>query len=79
MWASFDGGETWPIKRLVHDGPGAYSSLAAGRPGTPTQGWIFLHFEGGPEGASTLARFRLSWLLEGVETGDGSVPRLIDS
>ena len=31
VWASFDGGETWPVKRLVEDGPSRYSSLAAGR------------------------------------------------
>ena len=36
VWASLDGGRTWPVKRLVVDGPGAYSSLAAGRPGTPS-------------------------------------------
>ena len=35
VWASFDGGRTWPVKRLVHDGPGAYSTLAVGRSGTP--------------------------------------------
>ncbi|MGI9473690.1 MAG: sialidase family protein, partial [Rubripirellula sp.] len=27
VWASFDGGQTWPVKRLVHEGPSAYSSL----------------------------------------------------
>jgi hypothetical protein len=42
VWASFDGGQTWPVKRLVHEGPFAYSSLAAGRPGTPGEGWIYL-------------------------------------
>ena len=71
VWASFDGGRTWPVKRLVHDGPSAYSSLHAGRPGTPSEGWIYLHFES--EG-SKIARFNLSWLLEGEETGDGSLP-----
>ena len=30
-----DGGETWPLKRLIEPGPFAYSSLSAGRPGTP--------------------------------------------
>jgi len=75
VWASFDCGETWPIKRLVYDGPGAYSSLNAGRPGTPSEGWIYLNFEGGPEGGSTVARFNLSWLLAGEKTEDGSLPR----
>ena len=74
VWASFDGGRTWPVKRLVHDGASAYSSLTAGRPGTPSEGWIFLHFEGGPSGGSQVARFNLSWLLAGEPTGDGTMP-----
>ncbi len=74
VWASFDGGKSWPIKRLVFDGPSAYSSLTAGRPGTPSEGWIYLHFEGGPQGGSTVARFNLAWLLEGEATGDGELP-----
>lgn len=77
VWASFDGGDTWPIKRLVFDGPSAYSSLAAGRPRTPSEGWIYLHFEGGPEGGSTVARFNLTWLLGGEPTGDGELPSWI--
>lgn len=70
VWASFDGGKTWPIKRLVHDGPGAYSSLAAGRPGTPSEGWIYLMFEGGDEHmyqGAQMARFNLTWLLDGKD------------
>lgn len=74
VWASFDGGKTWPLKRLVHDGPSAYSSLASGRPGTPSEGWIYLHFEGGTDGGSKVARFNLSWILDGVATGDGTLP-----
>jgi sialidase-1 len=66
VWGSFDGGKTWPVKRLVYDGPSGYSSLAAGRPQTPSEGWIYLHFEGGPKSGSHVARFNLSWLLEGV-------------
>ncbi len=77
VWASFDGGRTWPVKRLVHDGKSAYSSLNAGRPGTPSEGWIYLHFEGGPEGGSTVARFNLTWLLQGEPTGDGEVPEWV--
>jgi len=74
VWASFDGGETWPIKRRVFEGPSAYSSLAAGRSGTPSEGWIYAHFEGGPIGGSAVARFDLAWLLGGEPTGDGVVP-----
>ena len=76
VWASFDGGKTWPIKRRVFDGPCAYSSLNAGRPGTSSEGWLYLLFEGGQshkyEGGY-LARFNLSWLLEGEKTGDGEL------
>jgi sialidase-1 len=79
VWASFDGGETWPVKRLVFDGPAAYSSLNAGRPGTPSEGWIYLHFEGGPQGGSTVARFNLSWLVQGERTGDGIIPKWAQS
>jgi sialidase-1 len=79
VWASFDGGRTWPVKRLVHEGLSAYSSLATGRPGTPSEGWIYLQFEHG-EGQQQyagcqLARFNLAWLLEGQATGDGQLPQ----
>ena len=77
VWASFDGGATWPVKRLVYEPHGAYSSLGAGRPGTPGEGMIYLLFEGGPDGTYTqmqVARFNLAWLLAGEPTGDGEVP-----
>ena len=74
VWASFDGGRTWPLKRLIHEGRFAYSSLTAGRPGTKSEGWIYLQFEGGPRGAATVARFNLSWVLRGEKAGDGAVP-----
>jgi len=71
VWVSFDGGKTWPLKRLVTENAFAYSSLDAGRPGTPSEGWIYLHYEGG---GSKVARFNLSWLMGGEPTGDGTVP-----
>ena len=71
VWASFDGGKTWPVKRLVYEGGFAYSSLSAGRPGTKSEGWIYLQFE---SGGAKMARFNLSWVLEGEKTGDGEVP-----
>jgi len=83
VWASFDGGETWPIKRLVFDGPSAYSNLGVGRSGTPSEERIYLLFEGGPRGAGSavqVAVFNLSWLLEGEKTGNGEVPeRAVES
>lgn len=72
VWASFDGGNTWPVKRLVTEGSFAYSSLTAGLPGTPGEGWIYLHFE---SDGSKVARFNLEWLQQGTATGDGTLPR----
>jgi sialidase-1 len=74
VWASFDGGKTWPVKRLVDAEAGGYSSLAAGRPGTPSEGSIYLLYEEGPGKAGKIARFNLSWLLDGERTGDGRLP-----
>ena len=82
VWASFDGGKTWPVKNLVYEGPSAYSSLSAGRPGTPSEGWIYLQFEGGEEHkyeGGYFARFNLSWILQGERTGDGELPAWIRS
>ena len=70
VWASFNGGKTWPVKRLVFDGPSGYSNLAAGRAGTPSAGRIYLLFEGGAGGHRSgiqVAVFNLSWLLNGRE------------
>ncbi|NIA13409.1 MAG: exo-alpha-sialidase [Nitrospiraceae bacterium] len=65
VWASFDGGLTWPVKRLVYEGPSAYSSLAAGADGT-----IYLLFERGEKKLYervAVARFNLAWLCEGQD------------
>ncbi|MEX0742127.1 MAG: sialidase family protein [Phycisphaeraceae bacterium] len=72
VWASFDGGKTWPVHRLVEEGSFAYSSLAAGRPGTPSEGYIYLMYESGghPNSAGHVARFNLSWLTEGRSVSD---------
>jgi sialidase-1 len=71
VWASFDGGKTWPIRRQVDAGGFAYSSLDAGRPGTRSEGWIYLLYE---SGGGKVARFNLGWLLGGEKTGDGEMP-----
>jgi sialidase-1 len=70
-WASFDGGKTWPVKRLITEGGFGYSSLNAGRPGTKSEGSIYCHYE---SGGSKVARFNLSWLVKGEKTGDGTIP-----
>jgi sialidase-1 len=74
VWASFDGGKTWPLKRLVTEGAFAYSSLDVGRPGTKSDGWIYLFSEGA---GGEMWRFNLSWLLAGTKTGNGEVPKWI--
>lgn len=71
VWASFDGGKSWPIKRLVDRGTFAYSSLDVGRPGTKTAGQIYLNYE---SGGSKMARFNLSWILAGDKTRKGEIP-----
>jgi len=74
VWASFDGGATWPVKRLVFAGPGAYSCLGVGRTGTASQGRVFLIFEGGakgPHAAVQVVSFNLAWLLDGREVPAG--------
>ena len=77
LWVSFDGGETWPLKRLVFGGPAGYSNLAGGRAGTASEGKIYLLYEGGSEGrnsAVNVAVCNLSWILDGRDisyiTGD---------
>jgi sialidase-1 len=76
VWASFDGAKTWPIKRLVTEGEFAYSSLASGRPGTKSEGWIYLGYE---NHGMQVARFNLSWILDGEKTGDGTLPRPLEA
>jgi arylsulfatase A-like enzyme len=73
IWASFDGGETWPVKRVIEPGPFAYSSLDAGRPGTASEGFVYLLYETGSAGGAVV-RFTLPWILGGELTGDGKIP-----
>ena len=74
VWMSPDGGQTWPVKRLVYDGASAYSSMSAGRSDTPSEGSVYLMFEGGPGGGAQIGRFNLAWVLQGELTGDGEIP-----
>jgi sialidase-1 len=81
VWASLDGGETWPVKRLVFAGDSGYSTLGVGRPGTPSQGRIYILFDGCTDGVWGVkaAVFNLAWLLDGEKTGNGEVPEWIDN
>ena len=61
---SYDEGKSWPVSRLVHEGPSAYSSLAILHDGT-----IGLLYEGGeehPYEGITFARFNIEWLINGA-------------
>lgn len=78
VWASLDGGKTWPAKRLVFDGKSGYSSMTSGRPGTPSEGWIYLHYEGGESKGSTIAKFNLAWILDGDDAGRKLLQNLRD-
>ena len=58
--SSLDDGRTWPVARLIHEGPAAYSSLARLHDGS-----VGLLYEAGSEGpyeAIQLARFSIGWL-----------------
>ena len=58
--ASFDCGQTWPVAKVLHEGPSAYSSMAVGEDGS-----IYVLFENGknhPYEKISLARFSLDWL-----------------
>ena len=62
---SYDEGKTWPIARLIHAGPSAYSCLAA-----LPNGEIGLLYEKGldsPYESLSFARFSLEWLTDGKD------------
>ena len=56
---SFDGAKSWPVRRMVRTGPGNYTWMAAGRPGTPSEGMIYL-----VSNKDWMARFNLAWILD---------------
>jgi sialidase-1 len=72
---SYDEGRTWPVRRLLQPGPGAYSDLAvlpdgtilclyeSGRPGETRRGgdWAYASI--------TLARVDPAWLVGGAGSG----------
>ena len=73
--ASFDDGQTWPVRRLLKPGPSAYSDLAVLPDGT-----ILCFYESGDPipvvkrkrewaySSLKVARFNLSWLMDGKAT-----------
>lgn len=73
VWLSFDGGKSWPVKKLVEEEGFKYSSLAVGRKNTTSEGYIYLLYETGTKDninayrGGKIARFNLSWLMEGKD------------
>lgn len=67
---SYDGGSTWPVKKVLHAGGSGYSDLAAGRDGT-----IYCIYEIQDGGYNhwqyrvVLRRFNLAWLTGGGLSG----------
>jgi len=61
---SYDEGKTWPISKLLHEGPSAYSCLAV-----LPDGDIGCLYEGGKTryGEIVFARFSLEWLTDGKD------------
>ncbi|MHC4750322.1 MAG: sialidase family protein [Planctomycetota bacterium] len=61
---SYDEGKTWPISKLLHNGPSAYSCLAV-----MPDGDIGCLYEGGEirYGEIVFARFSLEWLTDGKD------------
>lgn len=58
---SRDGGRTWPVAKLIHEGPAAYSSMTVSSNGT-----VFLLYENGeeyPYERISIVRFTLNWLV----------------
>lgn len=63
---SYDEGETWPVAKLLHEGPTAYSALEIMPDGT-----IACFYEAGvanPYERITFARFSLEWLTDGDDS-----------
>lgn len=60
VWASSDGGRTWPHAKLLHEGPCAYSSLAV--LGDGTVGCLYERGESRPYETITFAHFSTGWV-----------------
>jgi sialidase-1 len=58
--ASFDQAQTWPLARVVHEGPAAYSTMAVLPDGTI--GLLYERGDKSPYEKITFSRFNLEWL-----------------
>ena len=70
VYASLDGGKTWPIRRCLVPGAFAYSSLAV-----LPDGHIGLFYEARNHRDIKLVRFTLAWLIDGADAADQPAPR----
>jgi sialidase-1 len=62
---SYDEGTSWPVARVIHEGPAAYSSLVV----LPdfSIGLLYERGERSPYEKITLARLTLAWLTGGKD------------
>ena len=60
---SYDEGRTWPVSKLLHEGPSAYSSLAV--LGESTIGCLYERGDQSAYEKITFAQFNLEWLEKG--------------
>jgi sialidase-1 len=67
---SYDEGGTWPVQRLLHAGPAAYSDLCVTREMSIC--CLYERGEQGPYERITLARFSIEWLSGGEDRFGGS-------
>ena len=59
---SFDGGESWPVARVLNGGPSGYSTVICLRDGSI--GVLYERGSAGPAEEITFARFGLNWVTE---------------
>jgi sialidase-1 len=63
---SYDDGKTWPVAKLIHAGPSAYSNLVV----LPDMsiGCLYECGDGDPYATITFAHFTLDWLTDGKDS-----------
>jgi sialidase-1 len=71
---SYDEGMTWPVSRVIHQGPAAYSSLVVLQ--DLSVGLLFERGEESPYERITFVRFTLEWLTEGKDRAAAASPEL---
>jgi sialidase-1 len=65
---SYDEGATWPVSRVIYEGPSAYSCLVVLR--DRTVGLLYERGAEAPYDRITFTRFTLGWLTNGEDAGD---------